>query len=477
MKTQSLLFLSIFLFTFVSYAQWQPDVRLTNNSANSYTSFNYQRCLEVVGDTLHSIWSDDRDGNYEIYYKRSTNNGLSWLQDTRLTYDTSYSYYTSISAVGSIIHVVWQDRREGNWDIFYKRSTNGGMNWVADINITNDTSISMRPCLSANGPNLHLVYMDYRDGNYEIYYKNSSNNGINWSTFTRLTYSSAVSLNPCIALNGSNLHLVWYDERDGNPEIYYKNSTNSGISWDADTRLTNNISNSWDVSISVLNSNVYVAWDENGSEIFFKSSNDNGLNWNSNIQISNTSGHSSAPIITTFNSQIHLVWVDDTYGNYELLYKTSYDMGSFWGSETRLTNSPGMSINPSIAVYGTNVHLIWYDERDGNPEIYYKRNPTGNIVFINNNNSGIPKDYLLEQNFPNPFNPETKIKFHIPKSGYVSLEIYDALGRRISTIVNENLNAGEYEVEWNALSQPSGVYFYRITASVFSEIKKMVLVK
>jgi hypothetical protein len=93
----------------------------------------------------------------------------------------------------------------------------------------------------------------------------------------------------------------------------------------------------------------------------------------------------------------------------------------------------------------------------------------------------IPASYNLCQNYPNPFNPVTKIKFQIPKSGFVNLEIYDALGRNIAALVNENLDPGIYEVEWSAEgganNQPSGIYFYRITTPDFVEVKKMVLIK
>ena len=82
----------------------------------------------------------------------------------------------------------------------------------------------------------------------------------------------------------------------------------------------------------------------------------------------------------------------------------------------------------------------------------------------------------------NPFNPSIKIKFDIPKSSYVKLIVYDALGREIKTLVNGKLNAGRYEVSWPAptgdgSSYPSGVYFYKLTTNEFSDIKKLILLK
>ncbi|MBS1494035.1 MAG: T9SS type A sorting domain-containing protein [Bacteroidetes bacterium] len=89
--------------------------------------------------------------------------------------------------------------------------------------------------------------------------------------------------------------------------------------------------------------------------------------------------------------------------------------------------------------------------------------------------------FSLAQNFPNPFNPTTKINFSIPKAGYVSLKVFDILGNEVSNLVNENLSSGTYSVDFNAASTgnalSSGVYFYRLQSAEFTEVKKMYLVK
>ncbi len=91
--------------------------------------------------------------------------------------------------------------------------------------------------------------------------------------------------------------------------------------------------------------------------------------------------------------------------------------------------------------------------------------------------SEIPKHFSLSQNYPNPFNPTTNIKFQIPNAEFVKLTVFDLLGREIETLVNEKLNAGTYNADWNASEYSSGVYFYRIQAGDYKDIKKMILVK
>jgi hypothetical protein len=89
----------------------------------------------------------------------------------------------------------------------------------------------------------------------------------------------------------------------------------------------------------------------------------------------------------------------------------------------------------------------------------------------------IPNSYSLQQNYPNPFNPSTIIRFQIKDSKFVNLIVYDILGKEVSTLVNEKLNTGEYEVTFDGSNLSSGMYFYKLQAGEFNEMKKMVLVK
>jgi hypothetical protein len=86
-------------------------------------------------------------------------------------------------------------------------------------------------------------------------------------------------------------------------------------------------------------------------------------------------------------------------------------------------------------------------------------------------------NFALSQNYPNPFNPTTKIRYSIPNQGFVTLKVFDVLGREIATLVNKEQPVGNYEVEFDASSLTSGIYFYRIQAGEFVETKKMVLMK
>jgi hypothetical protein len=99
------------------------------------------------------------------------------------------------------------------------------------------------------------------------------------------------------------------------------------------------------------------------------------------------------------------------------------------------------------------------------------------VVDVEETDNEIPPDFKLDQNYPNPFNPSTAIQFSIPEESFVKLEIFNSLGEKITTLVSEELNAGNYKYEWNAENLSSGIYFYRLNTNNFSEMKKMIFLK
>ena len=144
----------------------------------------------------------------------------------------------------------------------------------------------------------------------------------------------------------------------------------------------------------------------------------------------------------------------------------------------------GLPDNPNVSALAENMQF-----RDSPEQIetycgLFENSLSGARVFkrsftigIQQISSEIPAGFALLQNYPNPFNPSTKLKFRVPAFTLVRISVFDALGREIDILVNEKLNAGIYETDWNASAFSSGVYFYSIQADNFTETKKMLLVK
>ena len=102
---------------------------------------------------------------------------------------------------------------------------------------------------------------------------------------------------------------------------------------------------------------------------------------------------------------------------------------------------------------------------------------TGGTVGFTQISTELPEKYLLKQNHPNPFNPATKISFSIPEFSFVNLTVHDVNGREAASLLNEKMNAGNYEVNFDAAHLPGGIYFYKLQTEEFSETKKMILIK
>jgi hypothetical protein len=128
--------------------------------------------------------------------------------------------------------------------------------------------------------------------------------------------------------------------------------------------------------------------------------------------------------------------------------------------------------------------LVYNDFSSGRP-VVMSVNPTleGGVISLKGNPAlAIPKTFALAQNYPNPFNPSTEMAYDLPTPGHVRFEIYNILGQNVKTLVNEYQDAGTYKVTWDGddnygSSVASGVYFYRVSAGEFKDIKKMVLMK
>ena len=329
-------------------AQWEPDQRLTNDPASSMTAENSNTwTVAAAGDTVHVVWTDSRDGNDEIYYKRSTDGGTTWGGDVKLS-TTGLAFGPSAAVAGETVHVVWNGLPSVNpgepLEVYYTRSTDGGATWDSIMRLTSDSAdYAWQPAVAAAGANVHVAWYDGRNGPAypaEIYYTRSTDGGATWGSDVRLTNSAPASEWASIAATGDRVHVVWSDTRDaGTNEIYYKCSDDNGATWPAspggDTRLT-----------------------------------------------SPDSEPSCFPSIAVAGASVHVVWCDrrDGASGDEVYYKCSDDGGTTWSNDTRLSvNDNQQSRHPSIAVADPGLHVAWYDNRDGNDEIYYKRNPTGNV--------------------------------------------------------------------------------------------------
>ena len=124
-------------------------------------------------------------------------------------------------------------------------------------------------------------------------------------------------------------------------------------------------------------------------------------------------------------------------------------------------------------VYGCSLDTCWQKRNFGIPPQQCHPIITGGEFKILN----VPTSFELYDNYPNPFNPATTIKYDVPKASDVKIYIYDMLGKQVQMLVNERKEAGSYEVKWEATNFASGTYFYKMETNAYTKVKKMVLMK
>jgi hypothetical protein len=357
---------------------WTANQRLTWTSGDS----RYPAIAVDSSGILHVVWDDSSPGNHEIFHKRSTNGGVTWSQNKRLTWTPANSTYPAIATDPfGRIHVVWHDYPGGDSEICYTRSTDGGTTWAAPKRLSWSSGDTDDPAVASDvSGNVHVVWTDSTPGNWEIYYRKSADGGATWSAAKRITWTAGQSFNPAVAVDPSgSLHVVWWGDQTGNWEIYYKKGANGGATWSAAQRLSWSLGASYSPDIAV-DSSAYlqVVWQDDTPgfpDIFQRKSQNAGSAWTTLKNLSRTSSYSMDPAIAAGASgRVHVVWYDTTPGNNEIYYVLSTNGGDTWGTGQRLTWTAADSEDPDIAVDSSGkIHVVWDDETSGNLEIYYKR--------------------------------------------------------------------------------------------------------
>lgn len=351
------------------------------------------------------------------------------------------------------------------------KTSDFGINWTASSSGISNNNLS---CIISSGVNL---FAGSQTGIFT-----SADNGLNWTSANNGLTSADVT---SITSSGASIYAG-----TSSGGVFF--SGNNGSSW---TPVNNGLL-SLNIKTLYSQSNILIAGTSSGG--IFRSTN-NGSSWSSiNSNLPNLN-------IRSVLQSGSIIYAGTASGLY-----VSANNGSSWSSSTN--GLPAGIAVLSLAVQGndvfagtsaglflsTNNGQSWMDKNQGYTSVAavnsilisngYLFTGTDNSVWrrsfdesvpVLNNSVSIVKGYGLSQNYPNPFNPTTKIKFQLPDgySGNVKLTVYNSLGMEVQTLTDKNFHAGVYEVTFNAASLASGIYFYKLAAGNYSEVKKMCLVK
>lgn len=452
--------------TLVQKSQW------ATSSSQNMTHADIHR-LAYNGSVLFCM----SDGG--VY--KSTNDGNNWVDLNR---DLSTLQYQS--ADYDITNI--QKLQGGTQDNNKQTSTNSGIDW--DQRTTGDGGYTIIDPVNTN-----VVYGQYVNGSIQ----RSNNTGVSFTNITPSGSTGGLFYNPYEMAPGDHNTIVF-----GRADVWKTTSAQTASTGSGWTQIATTAVIGGSVSaigISWTNINKIYIGTSNGRILV---TSNNGANW---------SALTGFPYVSDFavdntNDNICYAVLGGTTGQHVL--KTT-DGGASWNNIT--SGMPNIAANsvilrtasPRMIFVGTDIGVFqstnegssWVSFNSGLPavEIYdMKYKQSAGLILAATHGRGcwtfdlssalgvdpysiIPKEFYLDQNYPNPFNPETKIRFGVPKPGVVKITVFDAAGRKTGELVNQQFNAGTFEVTWNASGYSSGVYFYKIESKGFSETKKMILVK
>lgn len=396
---------------------------------NSGTFSNLNSVCFVDANTGYVV--ADSGFSTGIIFKTS-DGGSSWIR----SFSCNYAL-TSVSFPNANTGFVCGSGNFGGHVLF--KTTNGGATWIGGSNYDSLTIFTVYFINSLTG---------FQAGNKYIIKAyvvpsllRTTDGGLSWNRqfFTNPPQGSLTSVFFSDTLNG-------YMQGSG----YFYKTTNSGIGW---TQI-----NSTGISNSIYFINNLTGW-ASGNSFVYKTTN-GGNNWSS-FSVSGT-------LYSVWFTNDQLGWVCGSSG---AIYGTN-NGGPNWtlqssGTTTNLYSLSFINSQTGWAV-GSFGRIL--------------KTTNGGITSIQTISNEIPKGYKLEQSYPNPFNPVTKIKFDIPSTlkgemSNIKLIIYDVAGREVEILVNEQLNPGIYEVEWNGANYSTGVYYYKLSAGEYTETKRAVLLK
>lgn len=321
---------------------------------------------------------------------------------------------------------------------FIYKTTNGGTNWIQVYSQTNGFINAIQMISSSEG----YAIGDPVSSKWTVL--KTTDGGLSWARLSTEPnqIGSETGFNNSFFILGSN---IWFGT--GATKVYH--STDLGLNWSFG--VTTGTVNSSAIHFNSLTSGL-----TGGTAML--------ISTNGGVNYSVTTSPGTSGFITGIEGDSLNWWAIRSDAN---IYRSTNSSVSWTNAYTQ----SGTVFNDIDFDLNTGCPIGW---AVGNNGIIAKMSLITEVLNIN---SLVPSKFKLNQNFPNPFNPATNINFSIPKSGLVTLKIYDMNGSEVAVLVNEVKTAGNYLVGFNAADLPSGAYFYRLESDNISETRKMLLIK
>jgi hypothetical protein len=356
---------------------WDPVEEISSDKRKN----QYERYPAIAAESgeAYSVWAEFDGKDYNIMFRE--NDGMAWQTEEMLNPgDMEIDQWNpDVTVDGGDIHTVWHDAVDGDWDIMYKKRS-GGI-WGSVEEISQDVTIETQhyPKVAASGGNVYVVWQDGRDGDWDIFF--TYHNGVGWSTPAQVNTDSDTEHQtyPCIAAGGGKAFVVWVDEGGGDTDIMMRVFDGSwGSIMEVSVDSTNQDQEEPDVAYD--GGVVHVVWQEfqvTDRDILYR--NWDGMSFSSITEVSIDSGteFQNVPAVDAQFGIVHFTWADRGDGDWDIVYR-QYN-GSSWLSPQEISADTGVEDQylPDIATDNGVVHVVWEDGGGGDNDIFYRR---GNVT-------------------------------------------------------------------------------------------------
>jgi len=385
------------------------DIGPLDNGVTPGSSNSWQVQLSSSGNYVYAVWEDYRSGSADVYFNYSSNNGVTWQTDMNIDFGATGSASSpAITSTGNNVYIVWKDTRNGADDIYFNRSTDNGVSWGTpqrlDLGDIAGAYASTNPRIACDGNNVYCMWTDIRSGTNQIHFNYSNNNGISWlggdiKLSQGTGYWCQMPIRGGLECTGSYVYACWAADKNTSNvyEIYFARSINSGANWSTEVIIADVSATSYMPSMSIQGNNVYIGWQDNRStgsspsDIYFDYSSDNGVTWHTDIPIRLLPGiNSSTAFITSDGSNVYAMWYDARRFGMQLsdiYFRRSTDYGVSWGVETHInTGSQPVGLQGSSGMMAAGngaVTIAWDDIRfHGLPNIYANNSTDGGVTWL-----------------------------------------------------------------------------------------------
>jgi hypothetical protein len=360
---------------------------LSNNPGNSTDAQ-----IAINQNNVYVVWADNTTGNGDVYFKRSVDNGTTFGEIENISINTTgTSFFPQISTVGNNIYVAWVDTSTGNNEIFFRHSNNTGESFRGAKELSKTLSVdgeyALFPRISAIGSNVYVVWQDKVSGNYEIFLRESNDGGDEFSGVKNLSRNNTGdSISPRIASSGNNVYVVWTDQEPSKSEIFLRASNDNAATFGGIKNVSWSNGDSYDPRIAVAgNSSVYLLWEDTSFreftfDLILRASHNTANTFQNKVNIGRFVGEiSDYGKVAAHGDNIFVVWSDAPRYSYPPMYKiflgASRDSGKSFDDAISLSTGQGNSIDPQIAVSEENrtVFVAWSEITNGNIEIQFMK--------------------------------------------------------------------------------------------------------